>query len=390
MTPAQVFLETLRLRHTLDSDVLQREWSRTETQGLARLIMHEGCGLWLYRRFKDLHIDAADAPWKPFHAWLSRQARRTTAQNRVVADFVASVLPFFATEGAPCVLIKGAARVLAAPTYPFADAREANGVDVLASPEDAQRVWRAMRAAGFEVAAEARQSPTALPALVNEMDVPVEIHTASSVFEDPKRSWERTLACAAHVSSGAGGGGTHAMVPSATDLLWQAMSHVFRHGEYAFRIRFWQDAACIQASGRVVDWGEIQQRLATLRGEQRAAVLSWLGATAWLAGAPLSTDISSGVPPFNISRIAHWRLAVCRRLDPASHAGHHLIRQATLAEVPGALPHTPELATGKRIGETAGAVFGRGTYFGWRVASDRRRLTGGSVRAPHATRETQT
>ncbi len=385
MTPAQLLLETLRLRHSLEADQLRKDWQHADTRGLARLVLHEGCALWLYRRLKELELDASEAPWRPFHAWLSRQARRTTAQNSVVAGHACEVLRFFNDAQVPCLLIHGVARLFASDTYPFADARETNGIEVFVPDTEGHAIWRAMRNAGYEIAPGTPRTPTALETLINESDVPVVLHTQLAESQTGEEEWRQTLPNAAQTACADG----KLLVPSATDLLWQSITNVFRHAEYAFRIGFLQDAACILASDRKVDWDGIRSRLHLLGEDGKRSALSWLGAAAWLAGAPLSPEISGGVAPFHLSRSTLWRLAVARRLDPGTRAGHTFVRQATLAEV-GRLPADSQ-NSGARVFGTLGNGIARATYLSWRMTGpDRRVLTAEPPRSPVAVRERKT
>lgn len=385
MTPAQLLLETLRLRHSLEPDQLRRDWQRADTRGLARLVLHEGCALWLYRRLKELEIDASEAPWRPFHAWLSRQARRTTAQNRVVAGHACDVLRFFDESQVPCLLIHGVARLFASDTYPFADARETNGVEVLVPDAEGHAIWRSMRNAGYHPAPGTPRTPSALETLINDTDVPVVLHTQLADSETGEEAWLRTLPNAAQVECDAG----RLLVPSATDLLWQSITQVFRQAEYAFRIGFLQDAACILASDRKVDWDVVQSRLELVGEAGKRSALSWLGAAAWLAGSLLSPEFSGGVVPFHLSRSTLWRLAVARRLDLGARPGHTFVRQATLAEV-GRLPSGSQGSGAGAFGALGNGI-ARAAYLSWRMTGpDRRVLTAEPPRSPVAVRESKT
>jgi hypothetical protein len=361
--PALLLLETLRLRGGPEPAQLRAAWATGAMRGLARLAAFEGCALWLYRRLKQSNVAPAVAP--AFAAWLERYARAAAAQNMRVDAQTEAILRLLNAEGIPHVLLKGAARRAAAHLFPYADARTTKDVDVLVPAAQAQPAWDQLRALSYDYAMRPQDTPAGhyhLPPLCDRARVAVELHTSTSGAVSPDEAWRRASSTAAEVRHN----GITLRVPSPTELLWHAITHAGQH-QAAFRLRFFQDAAVILASGAELDWQEIQARLDSPEIADRRATAGWLGAAAWLGGARLPEGIVRGAVPFDLFRAVRWRLAVLRRLRLKARIGEELLEEGT-RELGWGL--TAAIA-GKSVAlwglRRAAAAAGRGTDSLWRA-----------------------
>jgi hypothetical protein len=277
---------------------------------LSPLTQYEGCSLWLYRRLVDLeilHVLGAD-----FRLELSARARHIAAHTlRVEAQRDAVVRTLNALE-IPHILLKGSALRLLGDRVPYADARLTTDVDILIPVDWVEGAWERLRNAGFEVAtaeADKYEGHHHLAPLSNGLGVAVELHRSTSAAIAPRDAWRRMSTNSVDVTCK--GGPT--MVPSLTELLWHALTHAIALGPQGFRLRFFQDAALIIASGEILDWETLRGRLDSREVADPVLARGWLWAAAELAGRSAIPAWLSAGPSFDLRRALAWRAWVTSR-----------------------------------------------------------------------------
>src|SRR5262249_41746839 len=149
--------------------------------GLDGLILYEGCALWLFRRLKELGV-IERSEQSGFFSWLAAEARRLTAANLAVDAQTEELVRWLEQENIPHVLLKGAARRAASAIYPLADARATLDIDVLVPQALADDVWHRLRARGYHDPIQPPPEHHHLASLVNQANVPVEVHTSTSTL----------------------------------------------------------------------------------------------------------------------------------------------------------------------------------------------------------------
>lgn len=362
--PVAVLLDTIRLGQEWDPAGVRAAWSGLEPAGLSGLVRREGCALWLYRRLKD--AGAENAPRSPFGPWLAKHARDLTARNLLVDVEVARLAQWLSRHHYPHVWLKGAARRLGAARYPFADARGTHDVDLLVPQDRARKIWEELQRTGYQRAGEFDRTPEHhfhLPPLLGADRVAVELHLATSKHESPAEAWRRATSAGVKIARD----GLTYFIPSATELLWHSVTHGLLHGTAAFRLRYFQDASVILASGEPIDWELIARRLSSPEVPSQVLVLTWLGAAARLAGYTLPEELARAVP-FDTPRVLHWRLNVHRRWAHHPRMVEKLIEEGTRAEVgwpimPAVRGTSPAIRLRRRLA----AMAARATYRVWRI-----------------------
>src|SRR5205807_695030 len=131
----------------------------------------------------------------------------------------------------------------------------------------------------------------------------------------PQLAWQR-FHPTAQLASCQGG---PTWVPTATELLWHAITHAPLLRSYGFRIRFLQDAAVVWGASAGVDWGEIAARLTSRELPRSDLARRWLGAVAQLCDGPKAENPLQDLPTFDLSRALTWRLTVFRLFEAAGH-----------------------------------------------------------------------
>jgi Uncharacterised nucleotidyltransferase len=357
-------LDTLRLGGELDPAEMGSAWRRVDTRGLSGLVMQEGCALWLYRRLRSAGAELAPQP--AFAAWLSQRARDDAARNLLIDARVSQLSEWLTGQGYPHVWLKGAARRLAAATYPYADARATNDVDVIVPAELVRGAWEQLGHLGFERACAPELTPPNhfhLPPLSGADRVAVELHLSTSTQVGPEEAWRRATDGSEMVRRG----GIGFAVPSATELLWHSIAHGLHHGTAGFRLRYFQDASVILAAGRPIDWRVIGARLDSPEVPSRALALAWLGAAALLSGRPLPPEMSA-VTSFQLGRALRWRLTVSRHVSGHPRAAEKLVEEGSRAEIGWPiLKGVQRTSTAVRIRRRLAAVAARGVYRAWRM-----------------------
>ena len=374
---ADLLLETLRLHSDVEAAALGERWSAVHLAGLEALATYEGCVLWLHRRLTDRRL--FDAVPAAFAEWLATRARHLAAKNLMVDAQRDEVVQILNELRVPHVLLKGAARRLAADRYPYADARATTDVDVLVPKHLALPTWTRFREAGFRAPATALRQYDGhfhLPPLRNGRPVTVELHTSTSSFVPPRVAWTR------HESgqpASCSGGATR--IPAATELLWHAITHAPLPLAHSFRLRYLQDAAVIWAAASDVDWTEIDARLASDELPHPGLTRRWLGTAARLGSRPGAPRPLAALPALDVAKALSWRLGVFRlprtggRRPPPPVWGPHplsrgrrlLIDAAARAEL--RLPLIPPRGTTPllRAGRRAAAGAARLCYGAWRL-----------------------
>jgi hypothetical protein len=384
-----LLLETLRLHGDTDGAALRSRWAALSPAGLAALVDYESCVLWLQRRVHEL--DLLDLLPDSFAQWLSGRAHQIAARNLLVDAQRNELVAILNEWRVPHVLLKGAALRLVSHVYPYADARRTTDVDVLLSGAAARSTWLRLQTAGFASVPDsggAYDNHFHLPPLRNGKAVTVELHTSTSGLLPPLVAWNRfdgkgqTVTCS--------GGPTQ--VPSATELLWHAITHAPLPHPYAFRIRFLQDAAVVWAAAADIDWDEIATRLAGSELPHRALARCWLGTAARLAGLAHTDRALGTLPALDLSLALSWRLSVFRPgrggglhdhravwgPHPISRGRRLLIDAGTRAEL--GLPPTPSrsVASVDRLVRWVAGAAARVCYHAWRSFSRASVPLGGS------------
>lgn len=311
VNPGDLLVRTLTLGGGVDPAGLAADWAALSPRGLDRLVTFEGCGLWLWRRLREL--GAAAAPPAELRDWLAHEARARAARNLLVDAQADVVVRRLGDAGVPHVLLKGAARRFSSDLFPYASARATHDVDVLVPAARARDAWDLLCRAGYEPASrngERHREHFHLPPIWDAQRVAVELHTSTSRTVSPDEAWRRATT-GGRVAERAG---LRANVPAPTELLWHGLTHSARHRADAFRLRFLLDGAAILATPAAFDWPEIDRRLGTAEIARRSTALAWLEAAAGLAGRVLPLALPEGTPFVELAGALEGRLAVLRRV----------------------------------------------------------------------------
>jgi hypothetical protein len=369
VTLAGLILDTLRLRDPDGPPDLTERWSRAAPghawAAIAALASYEQAAVWLLRRLGDRGVLAV-AP-APLVSELRRLANRDAAIGMRVDAQTEVLLERLGTWGVPFVLLKGAARRGAAALYPFADARALLDTDLLMPAAEAQGVFERLRREGYEYAAPPEATPVShyhLRPLSRGGGPTIEVHTSTSQLVPAAEAWRRANDGATDLEWR----GYPVRVPSATELLWHAVTHALHHGPWAFRLRFYLDAAVIMASGREVRWPQIIERLSGTEVPDRSLAARWLYGAAELAGSPLPA-LGGPVPESPVRNALSWRLSVFG--GPVRHQSWQakLLDEGTRAQLGlelAPLVRTRSVAVQAR--RRLATIAARGAYYAWRVA----------------------
>jgi hypothetical protein len=365
---ARLLFETLRLPRPDNAPPasLATAWAAASTRGLARLVLYEGCALWLARRLREIGA----SPEPSFRAWLEQRAHDETARNMLVDAESHATLEFLSREDVPHVLLKGTARRAGATLFPYADARATHDVDILVPETRARGLWDRLRASGYApVPPPEGVIPSTihhLPPLSSRTRVSVELHTSTSRGVPVEEGWRRATSGGLEVERN----DMRMRIPSATELLWHGAAHALSHEEQAFRLRFLLDVAVICASGAHLDWRAVAARLDAGEIADVHRARAWLGAAARLGDTDLPPEVAAGVPAFETERALRWRVAVLRRVEPSARAAEKLLGEGTRVEIGmGLTPTVPGTTLFQRGRRRIAAVMARGAYLLWRGLS---------------------
>ena len=331
------------------------------------LVEFEGAALWLYLRLKELAAFPEFAMDRGFWSWLAAAAKKIAAKNMLVDGRTSVLVRHLHLADAPHVLIKGSARQRAAHLYHYAAARPTNDLDVLVQESSVVSLRDRLLTAGYRYAFPVEATPRGhyhLRPLTDESGVPVELHVSTAGRLSPNEAWNRTASGAIEINVG----GEQSRIPSATELLWQGITHGVLHEARAYRLRFFLDATSILASQSEVDWDTIDHRLGSPEIDDRSHTVAWLGTAAWLAGLPLPDHIARGVKPFPLRRVLRWRLRVFRNRHLGSQVRRRLLEEGTRVEA--GMPLLPTVAGTSlplRIRRRIASAAARASYLVWRL-----------------------
>lgn len=278
---------TLRPDADQHREALARAWGAPPA-GTAKLIRHEGAGLWVHRRLASLGLRDQVEPG--LRAALRQEVLVTAGTNLRVDEEARSVVRRLGEADIPVILIKGAARRALASRWPLLDARGLGDVDLLLPPARVQAGWEHLRAAGYELAIPDSEERYAehhhLPGLIGPGKVSIELHRSSSINLPAAEAWARFEAGSETVFWQ----GQSVRVPSATELAWHTISHAATDGVFGFRLRHWLDLVALVVGGAAIDWEVIAHRLEheaipdglTLERVAPSVPRQWLGGAAAL------------------------------------------------------------------------------------------------------------
>jgi hypothetical protein len=378
---ARLLLDTLRLGGAPPADLPSR-WASSEVEAraptLSAWIAFERGEQWLLRRLADTGA-LAGAP-RVLLAALRRASREHAMAGMAVDSETAAVARTLEARGIPCILLKGPARRAAAALYPLADARRTSDVDVLVPADRAEDAWRLLVASGY-APMYASQPALARPGdselwmgsrhhlrpLMRPGRAAVELHVSTSWELPADVAWKRNATGASEIEQEDG----TLRVPSATELLWHALTHAMvsanqPRGPGAWLLRYWLDASAIMAAAEV-DWSAIASRLGGPELPDGARARAWLSAAAQLAGAktPASLAPDRAVP---LQRLLAWRLWVFGRGSKATWQ-EKLLDEATRAESGlGLAPLVAGRSWPIHVRRRAATLLARGTYVAWRLS----------------------
>lgn len=368
----RLLLDTLRFTPG-DAASLRERWAhpRVAARGaaIAAWAAWEDAELWLRRRLHDLEIlERAPASLRDA---LQRAGHRAAQAHLAIDAETERVVTALAAADVPCLLIKGQARRAMAPPS-LLDTRRTSDVDILIRASDAMDAWDALRAGGYAPLAPHPDAPPPrsdmwgesrhhLRPLVRPGGVAVELHVSTSWELPPAAAWERLSATAREYAWR----GLTVRCPSATELLWHALTHAKVETPTAWRLRFWLDGSTAMVLAPV-DWDVITGRLATPETPGPLS-LPWLHAAAALAG--VTPPPALAARPYPLKRILQWRLAVYQRRALGRALREKLIDEATRTEAGfGLAPLVAGRAVTVRARRRVATIAARLGYALWRAA----------------------
>lgn len=365
---AQSLLQLLQLHPSEEERPrLQHAWSElAQDQDLLNLLQYEGAALWLHRRIFDLGLDRntplADALRLPAHSALLLGMRVDAA--------AAEVLRLLHSSGFQVIPIKGPARRIAASYYPYSDARASSDVDLLLPADQARPAWEELKQQGYLPHETSMVDHFHLPGLHRPGSVTIELHTAMAPWGSPELWWQRQQTNSEIIQWQ----GLNVRVPSATELLWQAVTHAVIDSSEGLRLRFLLDGAVILASGREIDWESLTSRIESrepIDAEKQRRVASadlwgWLASAAQLAGRS-RIGLLEGRRSLGLERLLRWKIAIFRRgFNRSLH--DRLVDEASRIELGmGLIPPQPGNSALVRLRRLAGAGSARICYHTWRA-----------------------
>jgi hypothetical protein len=365
--PAQVLLETLRLRRDWDEARLREAWLKVPIEGLRELVSYEHVTIWLYCRIRELGVGDELPP--SFWTWLIRRARVESANGLLVEAEAIRIAELLRSGGVPAIFLKGIARRLLADRFPYIDARPTIDVDVLLPADQASSVWEDLKKSGYKFARDPNLTPVDLWHLIpltGANRVAVELHTSTSREVRPPDAWRRMLFESIVVRRGE----LELRVPSTTELLWHSIVHAQNDGINGWRLKCFQDAAVLMGEDSGVDWEMIGERLKSAEIKDRSGAMRWLAAGADLAGRPLPEQLAPLPKPFPVLRMLRWRLAAWRRAAERPRLLEKLLDEGTRAELFLPMQEQVEgIGSGHRVRRRGATVVARSIYYAWRMSS---------------------
>jgi hypothetical protein len=359
-----LLLQTLRFAGARETAGLRDAWRRVRLRDLQALIQSERCGTWLLRRLTELGLDRELDP--PLLTWLMAQVRAGAARNMLIESRALDLGRWLTARGVPFVFLKGTARRLAAGLYPGIDARVTTDVDVLIQASDARSVWTALQEDGYQPASAPDATPEGhhhLVPLTHVDGVAVELHTSTTPGAAAEVEWHRSNDRALPVDRD----GLRLLIPAATEMLWQSVTHAEIDGPAAYDLRHFQDAAVLLATAEI-QWPIITARFAAGEIRNGARMRGWLAAAAWLAGVRLPAELDAGPGAFDLERALRWRYSVCRSVGSRPRVLARLLDEATRSEaglgMARCLAGTP---LPQRVRRRTATTLARCAYLAWRT-----------------------
>lgn len=364
-----LLLDTLRLSSNASPDSLRARWAAASTAGLLALVRHEGAEVWLYRRLRQLGIEAP----APLHKGLRDLVHETSITNMRIDAQTVAVLTRLEGAGVPCVLIKGQARRAAEDRYPWATARGVSDVDLLVPESRADEAWRLLVANGFRPLIEGPVDWKAdhhRPAIIDDSNVCVELHTTTTMTVAAGEAWRRATTDADPVTWS----GLTTSVPNATELVWQALSHAVADGPRSYSLRAFLSVAAVLAVRPPIDWTVLETRVRadevtdneTGIAVPHERVRRFVAVAADLADVKLPAFLTPA-RPVELVPLLQWRGRVLeRRFGRALRERllEEALRSEALLPITPAAPGTSLLLGFRR---RSSSMVARAVYTGWRV-----------------------
>ena len=282
------------------------------------LARYERIGGWLWNQV----LGAGQTGVSPTtQAELKNLARIEAATTLKLVATTSRVLDLLVGQGIRVIPLKGLAYSALSFQFPYFRFRSPGDLDLLVAPGTAERAWKLLTAAGFHRTPIPSVHPDHhhLPTLIGDFQVPVEIHSAASLFWSEELSWERLGKGTRRVTWH----GCQLDVPAPTELCWHALIHSLGDGAPGCRMRNFLTVAALLRDG------DIDRELFASRLEQESirehdsrhpvpekAVQRWLAIARWLAGA--TSSAGSGADPlpdlvrllaFRVRRLSRWPTA---------------------------------------------------------------------------------
>lgn len=364
-----LLLDTLRFRSGLSADDLRDGWRTVDAKPLLWLVRYEGADVWLYRRFRQQHIEASE----PFATALRQSAHASNMDNMRIDAQTNSVISRLTAASIPWALLKGQARRAGAIKYPYADARAVSDVDLLVPETRADEAWELLCAHGFRRLVTEPvlwRADHHRPTLIDEANVGVELHTTTCLTVSPDEAWRRATERADAVEWS----GLDTTIPNATELVWQALSHGVADGTRSYSLRALLSIAAVLAEDPFIDWATVEARIVaeeivdndSLQPVGRERTLHTLATAAWLAGVALP-PLLTAQRKVDLVPLLLWRARVLNA--PLGRAvRERLLEEALRVEAmmpltPGALGSKPLFVARRRLT----SAVARAAYVAWRV-----------------------
>ncbi len=289
---------------------------RETVEALVPLVNFEGVASWFRHRLIETGQDS-DAPPGPTE--LRILAWNETAMSLRLAAATVQVLELFSRQNIQVIPLKGIAYTALSTRLPYFRFRPAGDIDLLVEPGSAPRAWQLLVDAGFRRTETPSVHPDHhhLPTLVNDLQIPVEVHASASLFWSDSFSWQRFGEAARQVSWQ----GRSLLIPSTTELCWHALIHNLGDGASGCRLRRFLTVAALLRD-EALDWELLGSRLENevIREHDsrhpvpRRAAHRWLGVAAWLGGiqVPPAIPFRSAIPDFvgllefRRQQLLHW------------------------------------------------------------------------------------
>ena len=367
-TTAEQLLGALRL---IDNEVTANarvSWTDADIQGVRALLLFEGAELWLYRQVQRGRINVPDA----LKSDLRTAAHRISVINMRVDAQTIAVTNLLRTESIPWVLMKGQARRAAVAIYPFADARLVSDVDLLLPEAQAKSAWQLLCIQGFRrvfTGDVAWSADHHLPALIDDSNVSVELHTTTMMSVPPAEAWHRLAENGDEVQWN--GIVTH--VPNATELVWQALSHGAADASEGYTLKAFLSVAAILAVNDNIDWPLIHGRVwnsetldaVTQQPVPRELLKNFLDISAGLAGIAVPPVLAAR-PRARIVPLLVWRAWVLSSSLPKALQGR-MLEESTRVEVWQPIsPFVSGAGAYRNLRRRISSIIARTAYVLWR------------------------